>query len=343
MSTVVEQFKPRSGTQRSKSPVFVVGCPRSGTSLLYHSLLSAGGFPFYDEETHFFSGLAPRVGSLNHLKNRKKLIEKWRRSDCLKVTGIDREQVERQILNDCRNSGDFLRIVMDNMARSQNAERWSEKTPDHVLYLREIKRTIPNALFIHIIRDGRDVALSLDGKGFLNPYLLRKSHSLLVCGIYWDWLVESGRNMAQELGSQYLEVRFEDLVSKPRETFARVGDFIDQDLDHDRIRDQGVCTVSNPNTSFDNSKNPEGFNPVDRWRQDFPSGELGKVEALLGDNLLKLGYELSTAHKPARDIRLWSLRTYYRSYFSSRLWMKTHNLPLMKYFVRDRYLAKHEQ
>jgi len=343
MSTVVEQFKTHVATQGSKSPVFVVGCPRSGTSLLYHSLLSGGGFPFYDEETHFFSGLAPRVGNLKHFKNRKKLIEKWRKSDCLKVTGIDREEVEHQILNDCRNSGDFLRIVMDSMARSQNAERWSEKTPDHVLYLREIKRTIPNALFIHIIRDGRDVALSLDGKGFLNPYLLSKSHSLLVCGIYWEWLIESGRSMAHELGSHYMEVRFEDLVNKPRESFARVGHFIGQDLDHDQIRDQGVCTVSNPNTSFNDSKHADGFNPVDRWKQDFPPAELHKFEALLGESLLKLGYALSTTSQQPKDIGLWSLRTYYRSYFSSRLWMKTHNLPLVKYFVRDRYLAKHEQ
>lgn len=334
MNTSVQMLRERSAVRGTKSPVFVVGCPRSGTSLLYHSLLSSGGFAVYDEETHFFSGLAPRVGSLARLKNRKKLIAKWLGSRYFKVSGLEMDDLERRIVSECRTTGDFLRIVMETMARSQNIDRWAEKTPDHALYLDEIKRTVPNALFIHIIRDGRDVALSLDGKGFLKSYLLRKEDSLLVCGLYWEWLIETSRKLAQNLGSDYMEVRFENLVNKPQETLAQIGEFIGHDLDHQRIREVGIRTVSDPNTSF--SSTDSTFNPVDRWKSDFPPGELARFEALLGPALSELGYELASETQPS-SLGLRSLRAYYRSYFSVRLWMKTHHVPFVNHFVRDRY------
>ena len=66
---------------------------------------------------------------------------------------------------ECRNGGDFLRIVMEEMCRKQGVERWAETTPDHLLYISWIKETIPDALVIHVIRDGRDVALSWEKKG----------------------------------------------------------------------------------------------------------------------------------------------------------------------------------
>jgi hypothetical protein len=270
------------------------------------------------------------------LKNRKRLIAKWLESNYFKVTGLEMDDLERRILTDCRNSGDFLRVVMESIARSQNVDRWAEKTPDHVLFLDEIKRTVPDALVIHIIRDGRDAALSLDGKGDMHPYLLRKSHSLLVCGLYWEWLVETGRRMAPKLGSQYLEVRFENLVNKPQETLAQIGQFIDHDLDHDRIRRLGMFTVGRPNTSFNRSANGGGFNPVNRWKQDFPAGELASFEAMVGPCLQRMGYELTSGKNSSNPLELRWLRAYYRYYFLLRLWTKTHHIPMAKYFVRDR-------
>ncbi len=68
---------------------------------------------------------------------------------------------------ECRNGGDFLRIIMEQMARKQGVERWADTTPEHLLHLHRIKETIPNALIIHIIRDGRDVALSTEKQGYI--------------------------------------------------------------------------------------------------------------------------------------------------------------------------------
>jgi sulfotransferase family protein len=325
-----------AGMARSKAPVFVVGCPRSGTTFLFDALCSSGVFPVFDQESHVFGGLVTRVGSLSHRKNREELFERWTQSSYFKPVGIDLEEVRRRIVEECNNGGDFLRIVMESMARQQNKDRWAEHTPDHVLYLKEIKRTLPDALILHLIRDGRDVALSLDRQGFLNPYLLSKKHSLVACGVYWEWLVEAGLDAGTALGTNYMEVRFEDLITKPHETFAKIGLFIDEDLDYDRIRQQGVGAVNKPNTSFKAESTKTGFDPVSRWKRDYPKGELLRLEKAIGPFLKKMGYQLSTPENELGDtFGPRSLRTFYRNYLASRLFVKTY-FPMARYFVRDR-------
>src|SRR5258705_10042937 len=135
---------------RSKAPVFVLGCPRSGTTLLYHMLLSAGNFVVYRAESQVFNLLEPRFGDLQVAQNRHKLLEVWENSSLFRKTGLEADEVEREVMAHCENAGDFLRIVMELMARKQGVERWADSTPDHLLALQRIKETIPDALVIHI-------------------------------------------------------------------------------------------------------------------------------------------------------------------------------------------------
>ena len=65
------------GTDRSKCPVFIVGCHRSGTNLLYDTLLSAGGFAVYRGYLPVHKILIPRVGPLDKLENRQKAMDLW--------------------------------------------------------------------------------------------------------------------------------------------------------------------------------------------------------------------------------------------------------------------------
>ena len=75
-----------------------------------------------------------------------------------------REEIRAKVLTECRNGGDFLRIVMGEMGREQGVERWADNSPEELLYAVTIKKYLPDALFIHMIRDGRDVSLSLDAR-----------------------------------------------------------------------------------------------------------------------------------------------------------------------------------
>ena len=187
-------------------------------------------------------------------------------------------------------------ISMTEMCRKQGVQRWADTTPEHILHLHRIKETIPDALIIHIIRDGRDVALSTDKLGYIHRLPWDRKPSKMVCGLYWDWMVNKGRRDGRDLGNDYTEVHFEELVSKPHETLARLGEFIGQELDYNRIREVGIGSVSAPNSSFGDGKKGD-FNPAGRWRNGFPPDELEKLEGLIGRTLEENGYELSTKNR----------------------------------------------
>ena len=119
----------KTAVARSEAPVFVLGCGRSGTKLLYHTLLSAGGFAIYHAESNAFNLIGLRFGSLSKLENRRALLDHWLRSKLFYRSGLTRDEIEPKILEECHNAGDFLRILMETIARKQNAVRWAESTP----------------------------------------------------------------------------------------------------------------------------------------------------------------------------------------------------------------------
>jgi len=105
-----------------KAPVFVLGCGRSGTTLLSHMLLSSGGFAVYRAETHVFNMIVPRFGNLNLYKRRQKLMDKWLQSHYFRLSGLQAEDIKAKIMSDCKNGGDFLRIVMESIAHNQDVD-----------------------------------------------------------------------------------------------------------------------------------------------------------------------------------------------------------------------------
>ncbi|PYX91231.1 MAG: hypothetical protein DMG71_20700, partial [Acidobacteria bacterium] len=107
------------GRARSEAPVFVLGCGRSGTTLLYHMILSAGDFAVYRTESNAINLLEPRFGDLNVPRNREKLMDAWLDSKLFWESGLNAIQIRDKVLAQCRNGGDFLRIIMEEIARLQ--------------------------------------------------------------------------------------------------------------------------------------------------------------------------------------------------------------------------------
>jgi hypothetical protein len=231
---------------------------------------------------------------LTSSRNRERLLEFWLRSENGVQSGLHRSDIESRVHRECRNIGDFLRIVMEEMCRQKGVSRWAEKTPDHLLSIADIKRLIPDCLIVHIIRDGRDAALSLANFGRIQPYFFPFGSKLLSFGLYWKWLVRKGRAAGQKICQDYYELRYEDLMENPHETLAHLGRFIGHHLDYERIARTGIGSLSRPNTSFENSATVNGFNPVSRWKKQFPPEELSRFEALVGDCLEETGYSLAT-------------------------------------------------
>jgi hypothetical protein len=322
----------KNGNARSKAPVFVLGCGRSGTTLLYHMLLSSGNFAVYRTESNVINLLEPRFGDLSVARNQRRLLDAWYETRLYTLSDLEKGPLEERVKTECRNGGDFLRIIMEQMASKQGVERWADTTPEHLLHLHRIKETIPDALVIHIIRDGRDVALSTDKQGYIRRLPWDKTPSVMVAGVYWEWMINKGRKDGRDLDADYTEVRFEELVERPKETLTRLSSFIDHDLDYDRIQKVGIGSVSAPNTSFKEGSS-EAFNPAGRWKKSYTPENLAMFEALVGQTLKELGYELGTTDRSLLErADLQRMRTTYRTYFDSKLYLKA-KTPLGKLLV----------
>jgi hypothetical protein len=309
---------------RENAPVFVVGCPRSGTTLLYNMLQSTGGFAVYLAESNVFNLLVPRFGDLSVRTNREKLMDAWLQSKLFRASFLDAQVIRGKVLSECRNGGDFLRIVMQEIARAQGVLRWADNSPEELLHAVTIKKSLPDALFVHIIRDGRDVSLSLDARPhkWIRPFRWDRQNSLLVTGIFWEWMVQGGRAQGRKLGGDYMEVRFEDLQADPRATLGKIGEFIRHDLDYEHILRVGIGSVSEPNTSF---KDDSG-GPVGRWKRKISPEKLAMFEGLVGSTLWDMGYPLANSESAVDRIAVMRMKTLYRAYLDAKFWFKNSSL-----------------
>jgi hypothetical protein len=307
---------------RNQAPVFVLGCPRSGTTVLYHMLLSAGDFAVYRTESNVFNVLVPRFNGMQTAADRQELMDVWLKSKLFRVSGLDASEISAKIMAECRGGGDFLRIVMQEVASKQGMRRWADCTPEHLLCMAEIKRQIPDALFIHIIRDGRDVALSYAKQGWSYPLPWDRDDRLGVAGLYWEWFVRKGREQGTALGADYMEVRFEELISNPQATLSRLGTFIDHDLDYGRIHQVGIGSVTEPNSSFAGEAQGK-FNPVARWKTKMSAEQVSGLEELIGSFLVELGHGLSTERNTVMSLRAVRMRTTYLPMFQAKQLVRT--------------------
>jgi hypothetical protein len=326
--TTLSQSPGRSA--RSKAPVFVLGSHRSGTKLLYYSLLSAGGFAVFPEESGVYTVLGRHFGDLAVRGNRRKLLDTYCNTAMFMVTGLDPAEFEQRVMEECRNPGDLLRIQMEGIARKQGVERWAESTPKHLLSLPLIKKQIPNALVVHIIRDGRDSTASLFRSDRYRPLPWDKSRHYLACAMFWREMVGKGREYGQAMGPDYMEVHYEDLVRDPRATLAQVGKFIEHDLDYDRIQRVALGSVHRPNSSFHSDTKEAGASTTGRWKRVFTPEQARNLEWCLADLLEATGYKLET---PASELRAPAsvrfMNFYYPLYLQTRYWLKW-NTPLAR-------------
>jgi hypothetical protein len=190
-------------TRFHERPVFIVGSPRSGTTLM-RSIIDAHPNVFCPPwETGIFVQLAAIMdGDLRIVLNDKRVPFPASRQDLI----------------------DWAARMVDDLfwtlGKDTGKRRWAEKTPAHVFHMDLIRDVFPKAQFVHIIRDGMAVVRSLQNM----PWAPRN--------IGWStkrWLesVQAGRELGASLPKdQYHEVRYETLLSDPRETVQAICDFI---------------------------------------------------------------------------------------------------------------------
>jgi len=261
------------------APVIVGGCARSGTTLMRVILDSHKNLCCGPETGLFFR---ESVGV-------KRLADKF---------DVPLQKV-RDLAKQSDSRAEFIERFFRFYARVCNKQRWVEKSPRNVQILDYVFRSFPKARFIHVVRDGRDVACSLrtfprhkgeDGK--LVPLETRND---LEPGIE-RWVSDISTARTYRTDHRYLEVRYEEVVLRTRETLRTVLHFIGEPWDDAVLRHSEVRSASRDVTKF--PQNPEAVRritdeAIGRWKRDLTITEQVLFKEKAGSLLVELGYETS--------------------------------------------------
>jgi hypothetical protein len=194
---------------------------------------------------------------------------------------------------------DAIRGVFRLYALEQGKEGYGDKTPMYVLHIRQLGTLFPEARFVHIIRDGRDVARSFMDGGWADR--------IEDATLYWKLQVVRGRRAGQRLGPErYREVRYEDLVADPESVLTSICEYLDVAFDPGMLRYQESARhwadlSSQPERHRHTLLQPTAG--LRDWRHEMPRRDLAVVELLAGDLLTDLGYELGSG-SPSLGVRL---------------------------------------
>jgi hypothetical protein len=134
--------------------------------------------------------------------------------------------------------------------------------------------------------------------------------------------VRRGRDAGRRIPADYIEIRYEDLITSPRETLDRLGSFIDHDLDYDKIQQAGLGRLSETNSSF-RAEGSESSKPLGRWKRRLSPTDVAAIESAVGACLEENGYQLSEPAAERRtSLRRSCMRAIYPAFLEGKLWLK---------------------
>jgi Sulfotransferase family len=289
---------------------FVVGVGRSGTTLL-RMMLDSHSEIAMPPETHFIPQFIQASGKLRYspaTMTKAIVHDQRRRWNDFGIEEADLLAAFEAV--EPFNTTDALRAFYSLYAEKHGKTRWGDKTPDYVRKMKKIQNTLPEARFIHVIRDGRDAGLSQNsriakrGKDPIPPKEMARR---------WRKRIVKSRIDSEEV-HHYIEVRYEDLITDTEGVLRRVCDHIEIDFDpamlsyHERAgerlqemagalpakkgrpeREAGERVAAHAMTT-----RPPDSERVAVWKREMTPEGNAEFEEAAGYLLDELGYETAT-------------------------------------------------
>lgn len=296
----------------NKRPIFIVGAARSGTTLL-RFMLSQHPHLYIPPQSSFIPHLFDNKAS-QPLKRRdamhavrtifaaRPFIKHWQ-------APIPDPENFLDALPDQR-AATILDTVYSSYAKQYGATRWGDKTPIYSAYMDLLATLFPEAQFIHIIRDGRDVALSL-----MKTYRELFHVDIYYSAATWRYYVSQALVSSKKLPSdQYIEVRYEQLATNPEPELKRLCAFLCEPFSTSMLKPHKLArkTVSSTNVHAETHQ-PITTSHIGKWQREMTPGDLRLFYAVAGEQLVQLGYETSEADGMSQKerARMLALRTKY--------------------------------
>lgn len=294
-----------------KTPIFIIGAPRSGTTFLtrllnkfldIHIARDGGTILRYKK-------LLPNYGDLSQPSNMQRLINNlfedyfFNQRILQRGFNVPKEDV---IANFKGNSfAELMDYLLTKLAKAKGKTRWGNKRPSYSLQVNELSELFPSARFLHIIRDGRDVALSMR-KATASPMERNWYYSAKL----WELHIMQARIQGQQLpAGRYKEIKYEDLMKEPVSLFQEIVRFMgepDENLERLKKFDKEIREMIKPNN-------------YDKWKRDLPEKAIRIVEQAVGPTLRELQYPIMFPELINKQFNLIQRAEFY----VDNIWSKT--------------------
>ena len=282
MSTFLEADK---FAQLQQPPIFVVGPARSGTTWVYdiftkHPAVAGVYESWLFTPTH---GLRTLFGDVHYPKRR---------------SGLGYLIAREKLLDYTRT---MAQVVMSE-AIEPNHHYIVEKSPNHIFNMLFIKEIFPDARFVVVIRDGRDVVVSVRAasKSWMPAWGKSFGRSLLSAAHAWRDTINFARNAASEMGNDYMEIRYEEIHSEPLKSYEKLYKFAGIKYDDEILKRIFEATDFQQNYKGGEHKFRRGGRVGD-WHQAFSRIDTALFKSVAGQLLIELGYEHDLSWHPRRN------------------------------------------
>lgn len=276
--------------------LFVVGAARSGTTLLQRMLDAHPQLAVVNETYWLPRKFRPRTGLTRDGMVTEALLPLLLARPKFERMGLDESDLRELLAAEQPLRYErFVARIFDLYAERAGKPLAGDKTPGYVRRIRQIHELWPRARFVHIVRDPRDVCLSMlewrSGPRTAGQYGTWEMDPLVSTALYWRYSVAIGREAGAALGSQlYCEVRYEDLVSASADELRRICAFLGLPYDEAMTRFHEGRTRLKPGRSSKAQWLPPTPGLRD-WRSQLAAEDVERIELAAGDLLAGLGYE----------------------------------------------------
>ena len=268
----------------TRPPVFIVGSPRSGTTLL-RNLLNRHPALAICGETRFYRDIyASRrlFGDLSNPRNRRRLVKQYLSTRRVERLDIDLAGLEAKLLGEATSYRELFACILEYYGEKQGKKRYGEKTPHHAFFTETLCAWFPGAAIIHLVRDPRGVVASLERMPWAPNSIVNNA---------WMWVLFNRGARRSSHRAEYLLVHYEELVAHPEQELARICAHVGEDYAPCMLTPADA--VAGPYSWPQHASGPVTTERLDRWREQLSSEEVSLVEWIAGRDMRKYSYQPS--------------------------------------------------
>ncbi|MFD2614754.1 sulfotransferase family protein [Paenibacillus gansuensis] len=274
-----------NGDNRSiYKPVFIGGCPRSGTTLL-GSMLGAHSESICVPESQFKIGLISKFKTYsNNIELLKKDLFNNKR---FKLWQVDAKEVKNYLINNSITIQDLLDFLVESYSTNhkKKTSMWIDHTPNNIMYIRTLNNTFNNAKFIHVIRDGRAVLASIRKTDWA-----LKNENIQKLSTYWASQVSYGLAAESFFPESVYRVRYEDILTNTEEVIKGICEYLNIQFEESMLSTTGFVPPEYTKLQHQLIGGGLQSNRKTAWELELSKAEIEQFEYYTGDLLSYLGY-----------------------------------------------------